>query len=50
MRMRIAITTPVIGIKIVNAAKPNAGKSAIRICSDPYAEEEMQSEDKIPRA
>jgi hypothetical protein len=42
--------TAVIGIKIENAANPNAGKSAIRICSEPYAEDEMQSLDKIPSA
>jgi hypothetical protein len=28
-------TTAVIGIKIANAAKPNAGNKAIKICSDP---------------
>jgi hypothetical protein len=42
--------TAVIGIKIANAAKPKAGSSAMRICSEPYADEEMQSEDKIPKA
>ena len=50
MRTRIAKTTAVIGIKIAKAARPNAGKSAIRICSEPYAEDEMQSEERIPRA
>jgi hypothetical protein len=40
----------VIGIKIVKAANPNAGSSANKICSLPYAEEEIQSEDKIPSA
>jgi hypothetical protein len=40
----------VIGINMANAARPNAGTSAINICSDPYALDEMQSEDKIPRA
>ena len=43
-------TTAVIGIKIANAAKPNAGNNAMRICSEPYAEDEMQSDDKIPSA
>ncbi|MEY3331141.1 MAG: hypothetical protein RL202_407, partial [Actinomycetota bacterium] len=38
----------VIGINIENAANPNTGNRAIRICSLPYAEDEMQSEDKIP--
>jgi hypothetical protein len=50
MIVRMTRTTAVIGIKIENAAKPNAGRSAIRICSDPYAEDEMQSLDKIPSA
>jgi hypothetical protein len=50
MITRIVKTTAVIGIKIEKAAKPNAGSSAIKICSDPYAEEEIQSEDKIPNA
>ena len=45
-----ASTTAVIGIKMWNAANPNAGNSASRICSLPYAEDEMQSEDKIPKA
>ncbi|MFM7356413.1 MAG: hypothetical protein ACKO12_05555, partial [Actinomycetota bacterium] len=40
----------VMGINNVNAAKPKAGRSAIKICSEPYAEDEMQSEDNIPRA
>ena len=40
----------VIGIKMPNAAKPNAGRSAIRICSDPYAEDEIQSEERMPSA
>jgi hypothetical protein len=43
-------TTKVIGISKVNAAKPKAGRSAIKICSEPYAEDEIQSEDRIPRA
>ncbi|CAB4635182.1 unannotated protein [freshwater metagenome] len=47
---KIANTTAVIGIKIAKAAKPNAGKSAINICSEPYADDEIQSEDKIPKA
>jgi hypothetical protein len=42
--------TAVIGINIAKAANPNAGKSAIRICSEPYAEDEIQSDDKIPKA
>jgi hypothetical protein len=41
---------PVMGIKIVNAANPKAGMSAIRICSEPYAEDEMQSDERIPKA
>ncbi len=28
--------------------KPNAGSSAIKICSEPYADEEIQSEERIP--
>jgi hypothetical protein len=47
---RTAKTIAVIGIKILNAASPNAGSSAKRICSEPYAEDEMQSEERIPRA
>ena len=47
---RMVKTTKVIGIKSVNAANPNAGNSAIRICSDPYADDEMQSEERMPRA
>ncbi len=35
---------------MAKAAKPKAGRSAMRICSEPYAEDEMQSEDKIPKA
>jgi hypothetical protein len=48
--VKITNTTTVIGIKIANAAKPKAGSSAIRICSDPYADDEMQSDAKIPSA
>jgi hypothetical protein len=40
----------VIGISMAKAANPNAGTNAISICSEPYALDEMQSEDKIPRA
>jgi hypothetical protein len=47
---RMVKTTKVIGINKVNAANPNAGSSAIRICSDPYADDEMQSEERMPRA
>ena len=32
---RMTNTTAVIGIKIAKAANPNAGSSAIKICSDP---------------
>ena len=39
----------VIGINIAKAAIPKAGTKAKRICSDPYADDEIQSEDKIPR-
>jgi hypothetical protein len=35
---------------IPKAANPNAGKRAINICSEPYAEEEIQSEERIPSA
>ena len=38
-----------MGINIAKAAKPKAGTSANKICSEPYADDEMQSEDKIPR-
>ena len=41
---------PVIGINMANAAKPKAGTRANKICSDPYADDEIQSEDKIPKA
>jgi len=40
--------TPIIGVKIVKAAKPKAGINATSICSPPYAELEMQSEDRTP--
>jgi hypothetical protein len=50
MMSRIANTTAVIGIKIAKAANPKAGNNAIKICSEPYAEDEMQSEDRIPKA
>ena len=43
-------TIIVIGINIAKAARPNAGTRASNICSEPYAELEMQSEDKIPNA
>ena len=43
-------TIAVIGINIAKAAIPNAGIKAMRICSLPYAEDEIQSEDKIPSA
>jgi hypothetical protein len=49
MTTRIARTIAVIGIKIANAARPNAGSRAIKICSEPYADEEMQSEERMPR-
>ena len=47
---RIARTIAVIGIKIAKAAIPKAGNNAIKICSLPYADDEIQSEDKIPSA
>jgi hypothetical protein len=47
---KINKTMAVIGINMAKAARPNAGTSAINICSDPYALDEMQSEDKIPKA
>jgi hypothetical protein len=43
-------TTAVIGIKIAKAANPNAGSNAIKICSEPYAEDEIQSDERIPNA
>ena len=43
------MTIAVIGIRSAKAAIPNAGIKAIRICSLPYAEDEIQSDDKIPR-
>ena len=47
---KITKTMAVIGINMAKAARPNAGTNAISICSEPYALDEMQSEDKIPRA
>jgi hypothetical protein len=35
MIKRITKTTAVIGIKMAKAANPNAGSSAIKICSEP---------------
>ena len=42
--------TPTIGGKIVKAARPKAGINAINICSPPYADDEMQSEERTPNA
>jgi hypothetical protein len=39
-----------MGIMMENAARPKAGINAIRICSDPYADDEMQSDERMPRA
>ncbi|MEN9305273.1 MAG: hypothetical protein RLY76_541 [Actinomycetota bacterium] len=50
MMVRIANTTKVIGINNVKAANPKAGSNATKICSEPYAEDEMQSEERMPRA
>ena len=38
------------GVKSENAARPKAGISATNICSPPYADEEMQSDERIPNA
>jgi len=35
---------------MAKAARPKAGTSASKICPEPYALDEMQSEDKIPSA
>jgi hypothetical protein len=40
----------IIGVNIAKAAKPNAGIKATRICSPPYAEDEIQSDERIPYA
>ena len=50
MMVKIAKTTKVSGISKVNAANPKAGNSAIKICSEPYAEDEMQSDERMPSA
>jgi hypothetical protein len=50
MMRSIARMIATIGGKMVNAARPKAGMSATRICSPPYADDEMQSEDRIPKA
>jgi hypothetical protein len=42
--------TPIMGGKIVKAANPKAGISATRICSPPYADEDIQSDEIIPKA
>jgi hypothetical protein len=42
--------TNMIGTSSENAAKPMYGVSWVRICSAPYAEDEMQSGDRTPRA
>jgi hypothetical protein len=47
---RMASTTAVMGINNANAANPNAGSNAIKICSEPYADEEIQSDERIPNA
>ena len=46
----IAKMIATIGGKMANAASPKAGMSATKICSPPYAEDEMQSEERIPNA
>jgi hypothetical protein len=38
----------IIGVNIAKAAKPKAGIKATRTCSPPYAEDEIQSEERIP--
>jgi hypothetical protein len=38
------------GVKSENAARPKAGMSATNICSPPYADDEMQSDERIPKA
>ena len=43
-------TTAVIGINNAKAARPNAGSNAIKICSEPYADDEIQSDERIPNA
>ncbi|CAB4596935.1 unannotated protein [freshwater metagenome] len=48
--IRIPIITAVIGIMSAKDANPKAGSSAIRICSLPYADDEMQSLERIPSA
>jgi hypothetical protein len=50
MITKIVKTIAVIGIKSANAANPNAGNNAIKICSEPYADEEIQSDERIPKA
>ena len=37
IKTKIANTTAVIGINIANAARPNAGNNAIKICSPAVA-------------
>ena len=38
------------GVKSENAARPKAGMSATNICSPPYADDEMQSDESTPKA
>jgi hypothetical protein len=42
--------TLISGVKSENAARPKAGMSATNICSPPYADDEMQSDERIPKA
>jgi hypothetical protein len=50
MITKIVSTTAVIGIKIAKAANPNAGSNAIKICSEPYADDEIQADERIHNA
>ena len=43
-------TTAVIGINNENAAMPNAGINPTSICSVPYADDEIGSDERTPRA
>jgi hypothetical protein len=46
--INIKIIIAIMGVNIAKAAKPKAGIRATRICSPPYAEDEIQSEERIP--
>ena len=50
IRISTTSTTAVIGSRMLKPDSPNVTSSAMRICSVPYADDEMQSLDSTPSA